>query len=230
MVNWTVDGVNQLFQQWFWYRIGSTGPEYALNTLPLLGAKLSDANFNPGNDTLVMKYADATNHFEATITYSLNGGLLGSHQSDVGEQIQIHNTSSTTPLDLHFFQYSDFDLSNTLNDDTVNVLSNNVVRQTDPTVTVEETVVTPPATHHAVGLFPSVFNLLNDASPTTLDDSNGPLTGDVSYALEWDTTVAPNGSYLISKDKNITSIVPEPATLALLAASTLFLFPRRRRH
>ena len=27
MNNWTVDGVNHMFQQWFWFRVGEGGPE-----------------------------------------------------------------------------------------------------------------------------------------------------------------------------------------------------------
>ncbi len=34
MYNWTVDGVNQLAQQWFWYRTDSVSGESALSTLP----------------------------------------------------------------------------------------------------------------------------------------------------------------------------------------------------
>src|SRR5208337_545666 len=33
MYNWTVDGQNQLNQQWFWYRVGSSGPEASIDTI-----------------------------------------------------------------------------------------------------------------------------------------------------------------------------------------------------
>src|SRR5712692_11252737 len=36
MSNWTVNGTNQLSQQWFWYRTGSTGQEFSIETLPLV--------------------------------------------------------------------------------------------------------------------------------------------------------------------------------------------------
>ncbi len=32
MFNWSVDGQNQLNQQWFWYRIGNT-PEQSIDTI-----------------------------------------------------------------------------------------------------------------------------------------------------------------------------------------------------
>src|SRR5258707_9537392 len=56
MFNWTVNGVNQLAQQWFWYRVGSTGPESSINTLSLLSATASDTNGNGLNDTLFLSY------------------------------------------------------------------------------------------------------------------------------------------------------------------------------
>ena len=34
MFNWTVNGVNQLAQQWFWYRTGSTGGTRARDRHP----------------------------------------------------------------------------------------------------------------------------------------------------------------------------------------------------
>ena len=33
MNTWFVDGQNQLYQQWFWYRVGASDPENAINTL-----------------------------------------------------------------------------------------------------------------------------------------------------------------------------------------------------
>src|SRR5215471_5719398 len=33
MFSWTVDGVQNLFQQWFWYRVGTNGPENSIDTI-----------------------------------------------------------------------------------------------------------------------------------------------------------------------------------------------------
>jgi hypothetical protein len=48
--NWTVDGTDHLFQQWFWYRIGSTGPESSIDTL-------TQTAITPGTNTLSVTYA-----------------------------------------------------------------------------------------------------------------------------------------------------------------------------
>ena len=39
MYNWTVDGVNQLAQQWFWYRVGSANGESPISALPYLATQ-----------------------------------------------------------------------------------------------------------------------------------------------------------------------------------------------
>src|SRR5690242_14520515 len=33
MTNWIVDGQNELAQQWFWYRVGSSGPELPISAI-----------------------------------------------------------------------------------------------------------------------------------------------------------------------------------------------------
>jgi hypothetical protein len=38
----------------------------------------------------------------------------------------------------------------------------------------------------------------------------------VTWAYEWDFQLAPNGSYVISKDKNLFPFVPEPTSGCLL--------------
>jgi hypothetical protein len=60
MFNWTVNGVNQLAQQWFWFRLGSTGGQTSIDALPLLAATASDTNGNGQNDTLFLSYGSAS--------------------------------------------------------------------------------------------------------------------------------------------------------------------------
>jgi hypothetical protein len=235
MFNWTVNGVNQLSKQWFWSRIGSSGGQSSIDTLTLLGATASDTNGNGLNDTLFLRYGnDATaSLFEIDVRYTLRG--TASSGSDMQEQITIDNNSTSSSLDLHFFQYTNFDLNGSSAGDTVTLTNPNTVRQSKGTTTIAETVASPAANHYELGLTtdsPNTLTRLNSGSPITLSDgatTRGP--GDATWAFEWDQLIAPGGTFQISKDKNLT--IPEPGTLSLIGtAGTVFagltLLRRRR--
>jgi PEP-CTERM motif len=230
--SWTVDGIQQLSQQWFWYRIGNTA-EQSIDTLPILSQALSDATGDGFNDTLFTKYNGAG--FTLSLKYSLQGGSVGSGASDLGEQISIHNSSGHS-LDFHFFQYSNFELNGTPANQTAVFTNNNQVEQVrvGGTGTLSETVITPVPTHREIAFFPATLNALNDGSPTTLTDTPigtviGP--GNVTWAYQWDVTIANNATFQISKDKAL-SFVPEPSALLMAGMGLLGLvsFVARRRH
>jgi hypothetical protein len=230
MFNWTVNGVNQLAQQWFWFRVGSTGPESSINTLPLLSATASDTNGNGLNDTLFLSYG-STSALQIDVTYSLQGTTAAG--SSIGETINIKNNSSS-PLDFHFFQYSHFTLGNVAGAETETLLNPNTVRVLGTGNLFSETVVTRAPNHYELGLTPDSPNTLtrlNDANPTTLSD--GPTTrgpGDATWAFQWDQSIAPGATFTISKDKSL-QLVPEPGTLTLISVGLLggLAFLRKRR-
>ncbi len=225
MKDWHVDGVDHMFQQWFWYRIGSAGGESSIDTLDLNGWLPSNTNLDPQNDTLFVQYGDPAGRFVIELRFGLTGGTPGSGTSDMGESIRIINTSVTT-LDFHFFQYCDFDLNNTLVDEGVEITGGNTATQENLGYTIAETVETPLASHYEVGVYSGTLVSLSDALPTALGDVAGPLTNeDLTWAFQWDFTLAPEGTFIISKDK---LIVPEPATLCLLGGGLLVLLRRRK--
>lgn len=227
MFNWTVDGTNIMYQQWFWYRVGNN-PEAPIDTLGLISENLVAPNI------LVASFGSTTG-LEIQITYLLVGGTLGSQVSDVAETIRIHNHFAT-PLDLHFFQYSDFDLNQVNRVDTVRIdPSRRFVNQNPwPSSTgpiLSETVMTGSATpsHVEAASYPSTRNKLNDGAANNLNDVYAAGPGDVTWAFQWDTLIAARGSFLISKDKTLAP-VPEPATLALLGGVLVMLARRLRRN
>jgi hypothetical protein len=234
MFNWTVNGVNQLAQQWFWFRVGSTGPESSINTLPLLSATASDTNGNGLNDTLSLSYGNnsTASLYRIDVTYSLQGTTASG--SSIGETINITNNSTTSPLDFHFFQYSHYTLGNVAGAETEALLNPNTVRVLGTGNLFSETVVTRAPDHYELGLTPDSPNTLtrlNDANPTTLSD--GPTTrgpGDATWAFQWDQSIAPGATFTISKDKSL-QLVPEPGTLTLISVGLLggLVFLRKRR-
>jgi len=222
MTNWVVDGQNELAQQWFWYRVGSTGPEQPISAI---GAPVFST---PNARTLYTTYNNGS--IGVTINYLLTGSSPGSGKSDVSESISITNASAA-PIQFHFFQYSDFDLGGP-GGDTVQLGRNlrglfNEADQTDGTVLLTETVVTPGANHGEAAFYNATLVKLSDGNPDTLNDNAGPVgPGNVTWALEWDFTINPGSSVGITKDKYLQ--VPEPSVLGLLSVGLLALGLKRR--
>ena len=222
---WWVNDVNYLAKQWFWFRVGGEDREYSIDTLLMPNPpKLLDTNFNPGDDLLSLRYEDPVRNFRIDLAFLLTGAPAGTLASDIAETIIITNPG-TTPLDFHFFQYVDLNLGGQ-SPDTARYMNDNAVRQTSTLGhRASETVITPAASHREIDFVPNTLSRLNDALPTTLNDFTGPLTGDVSWAYQWDTVIAPGKAFLISKDKQNT---PQPPTKAMQAQGGLVLKRRRR--
>ena len=209
---WQVDGTDNLFQRWFWYRIGASGPESSIDTI----SPATVTGFG-GTQDGKLTYENAALRIE--VKYSLMGGAAGSLDSDLGEQIRVTNKTLGT-LDLHLFEYTDFDLDGTASNDTAAMVSPTAVLQTDGSAAIvasESLSVTPAPTHHEINVFSATRDSLNDGAPTTLNDSPGPVgPGDVTWAFEWDAQIAKGNSILISKSlKDAPAPVPEPASLLI---------------
>jgi len=219
--NWSVGGVNQLYQQWFWYRVGGSGPESSIDTISPVSETSSGAN------KATLTYANAT--ISVKTAYSLSAP--GNGTATLSELITVMNTSAVSQ-DYHFFQYSDFDLGGTPGGQSVQFYNNGSstyyeVIQTGASGSLVETATAPGASSMEVqaGYFPGILNQLNDGALTTLNNNLSAGPGDVDYAYEWDVTLAPGTSLLISK----LIAVPEPSSLALIASGMLALAWLRQR-
>jgi hypothetical protein len=224
--NWTVDGQNQLNQQWFWYRTSNSGPASPLDALGT-----PTATWLSPDSILSITYANA--QFSVTVLCSLVGGTLGSGASDLSEQISIKNLG-TSKLSLDFFQYADFNLGGTPNNDTgqldkMGSKYNGVVQYNSPGCMVAEnvdTAVSQAASYGEIGTgsgaTSTILNSFANSGFTHLNDQNdGPPGGaNINWGLEWDASIAGGGTYIISKDLNISGVVPvtvpEPSTWSLI--------------
>ena len=231
MFNWTVDGINQLAQQWFWYRVGSN-PEQSINTISAPVITRPDAK------TAYIIYNNGA--FSVEVDYVLNGQTPGSGQADIRESVRIHNFTGTA-LDFHFFQYSDFDLNGQTGGDTVALGTDNFGRFNEAlqtkgpltSTTLSETDVTPGANHGETAFVGATLGKLNNGVADNLNDNAGPTgPGDVTWALQWDytgaTAIPAGGDVLISKQKFLQ--VPEPGVFALISLVAVGYALQRRRH
>jgi len=227
--DWSVDGQDQLQQQAFWFRVGNAA-EQTLTSLPIAVQGASDTDFNGDLDTLFVRYTGTG--FRTEVRYTLDGGVAGSGVSNLSEQISITNTTAS-PLDFHFFQYSNFDIGGTAGNDSAVFTNANAVQQYGGSLRLSETVVTPVPTHREIATFPVTLGKLSDGVADNLSDTaiGAPVgPADVTWAYQWSVVIPAGGTYQVSKDKTMRTIaVPEPAALALVSIAGLLLVARRGR-
>jgi hypothetical protein len=234
MNNWTIDGQNQLNQQWFWYRVGS-GSQSSIDALP--APTLSQ----PAAGVLSATYANS--QFSLQIVYSLVGGADGSGTAAIGEQIKIQNLTGSS-LDFHFFQYADFNVGGTANNSVVTLGKNlkglfNEALVSSGSMSISEqvdSVISPGANRGEANTFANTLNNLNGTMNYALNNATNAGPGHATWAFEWDPNIAAGSTFIITKGLHIDGVspVPEPATwslvsMGLIAVGALKRYRNRRK-
>ncbi len=222
--DWTVGGVNQLNQQWFYYRPATTGAEFGIESISAPTSVLT------GSTVLNTTYANAS--ISVQVKFSLiDSATPGT--SGFNQDVTIINLSGAS-MNLSFFQYSDYNLGGDAFDN--NVLMTKIggkygkAVQTDGSWRLTETVTGIGTTVNAeAALFNQTLASLTDGSTTTLNNVDNAGSGDLTYAFQWNKTLAAGATLQVSK-LQLIEVVPEPSSMALGLLGAAALVGIRKRH
>jgi hypothetical protein len=218
MNEWTVDGINRLVEQSFWYRVGDT-PQQRVNALTLSSWAVS------GDYLLNATYSDPANRFTIQLRFVLTGCDPGSGVSDINETVKVKNLSAAA-LDFHLYEYVDIDLLGLAQpiDSSLQLTGTpvNTATQENGAVSLAESVATPNASHSEAGNAALLLSKLKSGSVYNLNDTLSASSDDFAWAFQWDVAIDPSQTLLISKDKRL-QLIPEPSTVVLLGIGALGL-------
>jgi hypothetical protein len=166
---------DHMFQNWWWYRTDSDTREFALSNLTAFDQQQAN--------TVSLTYAEGGLTYE--ITYTLSDS--GDNQAVVVAQLTIANTTST-PITLNLFNYSDFDMDGSSGGDRAELVRPDYMRVYETNTAHIVAAETPFAWQ--IGAFPSVRNLLTDTDIDDLNNSGSPFgPGDFTGAFQWRFTL-----------------------------------------
>lgn len=205
LFSWTVDGVEHMFEEWFWFRIEGATSESSLHTLPLLVHEQASG--------IDLAFSDS--FMRVDLSYALAGGPAGSGVSTIRELIRLSNVGPRA-LSLSWFMETDFDVNDTPDDDFA--LGDTAgVTQTDSSGISASGAASRRPSAFQIAPSPMLFEALNDGAVTNFANSGGPFgPGDASFAYQWDLTIPAGASTTMEVTK---TIVPEPGTAVLFSAS-----------
>lgn len=176
---------DHVYQQWWWYRIGSTGPETALPT-PTMQSYM-------GN-TATLDHTTAS--FTSQLTVTLADGVA----SAAGSAVQAMTVTNVTaaPIDLHLFCYIDFDVLGSAGDSAAFVAGDtDHIRVTDATGAYSDFLGVD-ADAYQVTTFAGLRTQLNDAATTNLANTGVPFpAADFTGGFQWNRTVAAGESVTV---------------------------------
>ncbi|MGD0614960.1 MAG: hypothetical protein ABSA69_05900, partial [Verrucomicrobiota bacterium] len=211
MVNWTVDGRDQLNRDWFSYAIGNSGGGVTLDGIG------SPSVIQPNATTLDATYAGG--RFSVEVLYTLTGGASGSGSADISEEVKIQNLTSRA-LNFRFYQYADLASSGTVQFGKDGQGLVDVASVTGGTAGGAETLdaVLKPGADRAVS---GLESLSRCGDPLSEWRRNCPEPStNAGWALEWDRAIAANGTWTLTQDIAVTP-VPEPSAGLLIFAGAI---------
>ena len=219
LTQWTVDGVANLGFEGLWIGLGgqAESPLAVASVTPLGPDKFLATHVYAGGPVVTVN-----------LMGDLSGGGVGSGVSGLTEMITV---TSAAPISVRLLQYCDFGALGGLE----MAEATNANSLVELNAAHEGTVsATPGASHFQLGSAADLLASLNDGAMTVLTDNAGPVIGEnLAWVIQWDLELVPNVPAMISRPKVIgpalTTIVPEPCTMSMMALAGAALLARRRR-
>ena len=201
MVDWTTDGVNNIFEQSWYLRVGDAAHENHLATLPLTLAEIVDPN------QIHLVYSGT--ELRADLLYTLTGGAEGSGSSTIEETLTLTNLDASNSLPVALFEYDDVDIPVF---DT-NTVAGDVAGITQEAAGTALSVIPGSPTPDAFQIdqaYPvqTLRTSLLDTAITNLANSGSPLgPTDADFAFQWNLTIPADDSVTVSVLKSVESVL-----------------------
>jgi hypothetical protein len=219
---WTVDGTTISGESGLWYGYNHPGGPNSITSIQQTAANRIDLSW----------------YFlglGAGATYQLDGGGAGSGEATLTESFWVLNAlPGATPFKT--FDYNHYNLSNgTMSGDQARMLDPSTLLQTGSVASLSVFSDLRPA-HYSIDVPADLLGHVSDittvGSPLDLDDmpvlgtSAGGQAGSPAFAFQWNPSLGPYETRTFSTvTKHLTlnrnTSVPEPGSLALLAAASL---------
>jgi hypothetical protein len=203
--SWTVDGVSQLFQHWFWTQGG-----------PGQGAQISVDHLGPpyrlalSSSNAVLAFL--TPMFSLQMAFTLQGGATGSKSALLTETVTVTNVSAIG-LGMYLYDYTDFDLGGSWTNDTLSFPAMQTAVQQGKGMVATQTVSTNPYAWEG-SFYAIILDALDDPNQVLLSDSIiPPEPGDQTFAFQWAPYLDAGQVFVLAATNSIQPISPLPPNL-----------------
>lgn len=223
-----IDGVEQLYQEWYWFRqrptfAGSGG--VLVDNVPLNSLPASIVNQTANSVTIRFTKAATDNRggpLQIDLTLTLTS--ISQQEATLDKQITYTNMGTATQ-EFHLFAYSDYDLNGSANDQSVVFTPAATYTQIDLGSGGSTTLISigiPNPSRHEAGIVPTLLNNIDNTPLYNLaclgagacaSSDAGP--GNVSFAFQWDYLGVGVGQSRDAGQGNNIATIPEPATMLL---------------